>query len=429
MMQHILIIGAGAAGLMAGRILSEQGYRVTFLEARDRIGGRIHTLHSGAFSRPVELGAEFVHGNLPLTLSLLQEANIPYTKIEGELWHYEDGRFHQDDRFTEHWSLLMDKLQALEADCSILAFLEREFGDDQYAKMRTSVIRFASGYDAADPADVSACSLRDEWSEEPAGDDQYRVAGGYGRLMHYLQEQCIRHGAAFHLLTTVTALEWSAGRINAIATDGTTYTADKVIVTLPPSLLQLETIRFTPAIPAYRTAATHIGCGHVIKFILQFREDFWKTTNVARQDQLHMLLSDEEIPTWWTQGPAADTLLTGWVGGPAAFRMSGLGKEALLAKALDTLSHILGEPVATLRQHLEDYVIADWTAAPFTRCAYAYEKVETKAARAVLKTPVDHTIFFAGEALYEGAAKDTVEAALCSGKDVAGQLITAATPE
>lgn len=427
-MQHILIIGAGAAGLMAGRILSEQGYRITFLEARDRTGGRIHTLHGGAFSRPIELGAEFVHGNLPLTLDLLREAAIPYTEIEGALWHYEDGRFHQDDSFTEHWPLLIGKLQALEADCSILAFLEQAFGDDQYAAMRASVIRFASGYDAADPADVSAFSLRDEWSSEEPGDDQYRIEGGYGRLMHYLQEQCIKHGAAFHLSAAVTALEWAGDHITATTGDGATYTADKVIVTLPPSLLQLETIRFTPAIPAYIQAAAQIGCGHVIKFILQFREAFWKTTNMARQDRLHMLLSNEEIPTWWTQRPATDALLTGWIGGPAAFRMSGLGKEALLTKALDTLSRILGEPVATLRQHLEDHAIADWTATPFTRCAYAYEKVETRAARMVLKTPVGHTLFFAGEALYDGAAKDTVEAALCSGQEAAEQIVATATP-
>ena len=59
----ILIIGAGAAGLMAARTLAKSGKRVTVLEARDRVGGRIHTLEYGSSQQPLEMGAEFIHGD------------------------------------------------------------------------------------------------------------------------------------------------------------------------------------------------------------------------------------------------------------------------------------------------------------------------------------------------------------------------------
>ena len=72
--QTILIIGAGAAGLMAAKRLAKR-YRVIVLEADDRTGGRIYTTDVTGFTRPIEAGAEFVHGKLPLTMRLLKKAD------------------------------------------------------------------------------------------------------------------------------------------------------------------------------------------------------------------------------------------------------------------------------------------------------------------------------------------------------------------
>src|ERR1700754_2857658 len=99
----ILIIGAGATGLMAAYELSKAGKKVTVLEARDRTGGRIHTLNKSSFFKYAELGAEFVHGDLPVTLQLLKEAGIKVTPADGEMWHYRNGRFSQENQQMEHW--------------------------------------------------------------------------------------------------------------------------------------------------------------------------------------------------------------------------------------------------------------------------------------------------------------------------------------
>jgi len=77
-----LIIGAGAAGMLAASELSIRGFKITMLEANDRIGGRINTIIDRSFDNPLETGAEFIHGNLPQTISLLNEQalNLPLLK-------------------------------------------------------------------------------------------------------------------------------------------------------------------------------------------------------------------------------------------------------------------------------------------------------------------------------------------------------------
>lgn len=105
----ILIIGAGAAGLMAAYKLSANGKKVIVLEARNRIGGRIHTIENESFFKHAELGAEFVHGDLPVTLNLLKEAVITYNHAGGEMIRFKDGRFIKDEQFVEEWDVLLKK--------------------------------------------------------------------------------------------------------------------------------------------------------------------------------------------------------------------------------------------------------------------------------------------------------------------------------
>ena len=85
----VIVIGAGAAGLVAARELSSAGLKVLVLEARNRIGGRIYTDHSLGF--PVELGAEFVHGRSPDTFEFISRTRLEITEVAGEMRRKRNG--------------------------------------------------------------------------------------------------------------------------------------------------------------------------------------------------------------------------------------------------------------------------------------------------------------------------------------------------
>jgi monoamine oxidase len=427
----ILIIGAGAAGLMAARSLTNTGKKVTLLEARDRCGGRIHTLTQGPVFNTVELGAEFVHGDLPVTLNLLKEAGIPYHHTGGEMWHYQEGHFDKEGPFAGDWDLLMDKLGKLERDISIEDFLQNEFPGDKYDSLKNSVRKYASGYDTADTAKASSFALRKEWQSEEFS--QYRIKGGYGAMVNYLEEEFKKGGGVIHLNSVVTAIHWQAGRVKVITGAGKTYEVAQILIALPLGVLQAEkgataAIAFYPPIPGYTKAINAMGFGAVIKVLLEFKEPFWEdklTEKLAGKSLKNMgfLLSDEDIPTWWTQMPQHRPVLTGWLGGPAAAAKKNLTDKEILQQSLQSISNIFKRDIEELRNRLAAHYIMNWTNNPFTRGSYVYDTVESVAARKILNDPVENTLFFAGEYLYEGPIMGTAEAALTSGEQVAKKII------
>src|SRR5204863_5222054 len=95
------------------------GRQVLILEARDRIGGRIHTVINKNFTTPVETGAEFVHGRLPITLSFLNKAALHYPAIKGRSWTIKEGKLLQEEDFGTDWERLMKELNDLKTDMTI----------------------------------------------------------------------------------------------------------------------------------------------------------------------------------------------------------------------------------------------------------------------------------------------------------------------
>jgi monoamine oxidase len=422
-MDHsILIIGAGASGLMAAYELSGAGFPVTIAEASDRPGGRILTLHDKGFSAPAEAGAEFVHGSLPVTLGLLKAGGISYYPVKGKMTRVRQGEWIQQDLFSGDWEELMERMGELEQDMSIADFLDLYFSDDRYALLRSSVRGFAEGYDLVDLRRASTQALFREWQEE--GEQEFRVEGGYSRLVHYLEAACLARGCTIHYGAPVEQILWQKDRVEMRCASGKVLTGDRLITTVSLGILQLApglpfALQFTPEITAYRQAAAEMGYGSVIKVLMEFRSPFWE----KKEKGIGFILSDEPVPTWWTQFPGKNNLLTAWIAAAAMRNFQALDAEGRLSSCFRSLAALFQVDVAFLKDELVAYSIHDWMTAPYVRGGYSYETVGSGTARARLHQSLDDTLYFAGEALYEGQALATVEAALDSGKTVADKII------
>jgi monoamine oxidase len=420
MKKPVIVIGAGAAGLMAAYDLSRKGYKVIIVEASEHIGGRIHTYYPEQLVQPLELGAEFVHGALPVTLELLNEADIPYRKVKGKMYRVHQGQWEKDKEQIEGWKELAEKMKQMEneEDSTLEHFLSLYFRDGTYKDLRQSVRSFAEGFDLADPQKASIKALWEEWSHEE--EKQYRIPGGYCQLIEYLANACQHYGVEVLKNCTVQEISWKENAVTVTAVDGLVLLGEKIILAVPLSVLQKGAaqggILFSPALAHVHEAANKIGWGNVIKFVLKFNGD------IGDKKDLGFILSDEEVPTWWTQSPGDTSLLTGWLGGPKAEKMEKLAEEVLRVKALQSLSSIFGLSLESLETRLEICKIIKWGTIPFIEGGYSYDTPESTVAKNILKTSIAETIYIAGEAFYSGSSSGTVEAALVSGREAAERL-------
>ncbi len=420
-----IIIGAGAAGLFAARELTKAGKKVTILEARNRIGGRCYTFSGDNFTIPIELGAEFVHGELPLTLKLLKEANIKYEAVSGDNYRSKNGKIKQSDFLMKHWDDFEKALKEVKEDQALDEFLQQNFHEEKYAGLRKSIVQFAKGYDTADPKRVSLFSLRDEWLGDHEEETQYRIAGGYIQLMDFLANQIKNSGGEIVLNSIVKQVNWKKDFVEVTATDDTVFTGKKLVVTVPPGMLNCDpslegTIQFKPDLPEQRKAAADMGFGAIIKILIEFSDPFWEEKGLKN---MQFLFSEEKIPTWWAQTPQKNNVLTGWLGGSPNDEIQHQSNDEILKYAIQSLAKIFNLDASFIGQKIVSAKVYNWTVDPFTRGSYSYATLQTQSALKVLKTPVSQTIYFAGEALFEGKQLGTVEAALVSGLEVAKGIL------
>jgi monoamine oxidase len=422
---HFLIVGAGAAGLIAGCDLARAGKRVTILEARDRCGGRIYTLPIEEFGYAAEGGPEFVHGAAPVTRALLREAQLALLPRGGTRWSTRTGVLSPADPSLPHAGRFYRALSEVTADLPIAEFLETQFADRRYDQLRRSITRTVEGYDAADPRRASTLALREEWTARDDG-EHGRITEGYGALIDYLAAECRRHGTVIHLDAAVAGIDDSGDQIAARCRNGAAFEADAAILTVPLPLL--SEIVLPSAARERAAAARDIGFGNVVKILFRFATKWWGEIGDRDLADMSFLMSDATVPTWWTQYPAGYPVLTGWFAGPKADRVSALAEAELIDMGLVSLAEIFDLPLDRIRRDLVASRAINWGIDPFARGAYSYATPKTRAAQSVLRRPDGGAIFFSGEALYAGPDMGTVEAALASGRETAQTILAGSTP-
>lgn len=430
MKPDVIVIGAGAAGLAAAQVLSEGGCSVVIVEARDRIGGRIHTLRDVKLKMPIELGAEFVHGRPEITWKMIEKAGLVALDLPFEHKRYERRRLVDLSDVNAELNSVMSGLAHLGSrDKSFAQYLRDQRGGGAKAEARRFAIHFIQGFDAADPERISVQSLAEE--HQGIGDiedeTQYRLLDGYGSLIDLLRRSLNHDRVKIRLCCRISEIHWQKSKVDLLSDHFQALRASRALITLPLGVMQLPperpgAIRFSPEISKWRSDAQGLAFGSVVKAVLHFRTAFWEEKKELRNAAfLHHPAA--AFPTWWTMRPLHVPVLTAWAGGPKAVALAGLSKRALIKAAVQSLSPMVKISARRLTEMIEQFYFYDWGSDPLARGAYSYVAVGGMSARAKLAQPIDGTLFFAGEALDTSGQASTVAGALVSGQRAARQIL------
>jgi monoamine oxidase len=424
----VVIIGAGIAGLAAGRLLACAGRRVTLIEARDRVGGRIHTHHLSP-DLPIELGAEFVHGQPPALWELIREAHLPTYELEGSELEYEGGRRSTRGDLPGHaHQVLEDMIQWLahERTGTDMTFEQYLDSHPTGADAAEAATRYVEGFNAADQRRIGIASLAKQQRAEDAieADRLFRVSSGYDAVPRFLAAEFARAGGRLELQTPARRIDWRRGSVIVTANSAqpVRFNARRALITVPLGVLQASSIHFEPRPAAILEQADRLAMGAVMRIVLVFRSKFWP-------ENLSFLFTPSELPaTWWTPMPSSAPMITGWLGGPKAAALQPHaarhpGPPALLGTCLETLAKVFNRPSSELESLLSSWHTHDWQTDPYANGAYSYVPAGALDAPERLTRPVEDTLYFAGEHTDVTGHWGTVHAALQSGTLAAERLL------
>lgn len=239
----VVVIGAGAAGLAAAARLSRNGKAVCILEARERVGGRIFTVRPQGSAVPLELGAEFIHGESPSVFEHLRLANdVAIDAAQTRFMARRPGQLKQAEDLFE---VMKERLRRAPKPRTDLPFAE--FLEHHRRRLSPAVRSFATmlveGFDAADPARASAIEILKEWAGGSAADaPTFRPQRSYGALIDSLAASLDPEKVSLQLHSIVTELRWQRGKVQVLAArhgEPVEVRARQAIITLPLGVLQL----------------------------------------------------------------------------------------------------------------------------------------------------------------------------------------------
>ena len=393
----VLIVGAGAAGLYAGYLLKSKGIDFQILEASSIHGGRLGKL-TGFADYPLDLGAQWLHGNNSIVGDLVTQSKTKITLDDSAEFYYYNQRIVSE---------LPQNIQALFTreenvpDVSFKDFATQEgFGAD-YA----NIVEGIAGDSGAAASRISAYYKVKEEENWASGDNDYKFEQTYFDVIDSQIAAAVKDKIVFD--APVTKVDYTQDTLAVTDANGTVYTGDKVILTVPITMLKANTIQFTPALPESKTSAFgKIGMDAGMKVFLKFSSPFYRENLIG--GPVCGSYADEHVGK-----KGSDHVLLAFIMGAQAEYLTALGSDAAITGALlaelDTMYG--GQATSSfIASHVQN-----WTTHPYIRGAYSYSTVGMGDARSVAAQSVNGKLFFAGEAMNTNGHHQTVHGAVETG--------------
>jgi monoamine oxidase len=376
----IAIVGAGAAGLGAARALENSGLSIIVLEARDRVGGRGHTIMA-APDITFDMGCGWLHSaDKNSFVEIAERLNFEIDKTRPP-WREQsfDAGFPLEERldFIKALDAFYDRAEeAANSGRESAASLYLEPGN-RWNPMIDALSTYING------SELDRISILDMDAYEDT-EINWRVRRGYGALMAAYGAPC-----PLALNCNVTLIDHSGKRVRLETSRGS-LSAGKVIVTVPTNLIADEAIRFHPGMPAKVDAARGLPLGLADKVMLALE----KPEALPKDGNLRGATMRTAMGSFHLR-PFGQACIEGYFGGRFARQLEDAGDGALAAQSIDEIAALLGNDY---RRILKPLAQSRWAHDPFARGSYSHALPGHASDRAVLAAPVDGRLFFAGEA-------------------------------
>jgi monoamine oxidase len=409
----VAIIGAGAAGLGAAHALAHSGLSTIVLEARDRAGGRAHTIMA-APDIPFDLGCGWLHSaDKNSFVNIAQQLDFEVDKTRPP-WREQsfDAGFPLKERldFIKAIDAFYDRA---EEAARIAATTGHDSAADLYLEpgnrwnpMIDAISTYING------CELDAVSILDMDAYEDT-EINWRVRRGYGALMAAYGARC-----PLVLNCKVTLIDHSGKRVRIETSQGT-LTANKVIVTVPTNLIADETIRFHPVLSAKVAAACGLPLGLADKVMLALDD----AGTLPEDGSLRGATMRTAMGSYHLR-PFGQPCIEGFFGGRFAQELEDAGNGALAAQSIDEIVALLG---SNFRRKLKPLSESRWAHDPFAHGSYSHALPGHAGDRAILAAPIDSRLFFAGEATSPNFFS-TAHGARDSGERAAGEVRASLPP-
>ncbi|PYS87279.1 MAG: FAD-dependent oxidoreductase [Acidobacteria bacterium] len=432
-----VVIGAGFAGLAAAYKLKNAGWKVTVLEARNRIGGRVLSVRmsaaglalpygqASADSLVCELGAEWVGESHERIKALCHDFGIPLQRHQFDDYLLRDGRVYRPGEwgFSSQAKAAFEKL--IKGYDKLTPFQQRKL--DRYdwwtylekIGFNEDDLRLRDLMDSTDFGEsirhVSAFGALAEYAESsPHNEMDYKMTGGNSRLA---EEFAKRIGQENILLNMgAMSVDQRPGHMKVTALSkvgiGTTITADAVICTVP--INSLLKIKFDPPLPpGQRDAAEQLTYARICKNSVLYDERFWKAENFS-------MVSDETSHYYFhsTQNqPGRRGILTSYAIGEKADVLASQSDTRRMRVITNDLVDF-DKDAPKLARGIASYA---WQRDPYADGAYAlYKPGQWFGIRPILQRP-HGKVLFAGEHLADW--QGFMEGAIETGEAAASALV------
>lgn len=419
--ERVIVVGAGASGLTAARVLADNGIEVIVLEARDRIGGRTWTADIGGGR--ADLGAAWLHGTEENPVADFMDAHdlryvpdeLPWTvlydagagrALGDDAWTAMDDAV---DGFEDALSDQVDELGDTNAAVARDAWLEDEGLTGQDRRLaRHAITQWSGELEYAGPFDRTGLANY-EVENELVGGDQFPV-GGYVGFVDGLAE-----GLDVRLSHPVTEI-WQGEDGVEVTAAGTVFEGAHVIVTVPAGVLRAGSVTFDPPLSDVRLGALErLDTGNLEKVVLAWETPWWEGS-IEYVDADGAGAFPELLDVTALAGAP---MIVGLYGGRFARDVQANWTDAQIVQgALDVLAEATGLNVPTPSASL----VTHWTTDPYARGSYVYlPPGATPDDLDVLAEPEGDRVRFAGEATVSDMYGN-VHAAVLSGQREAEAL-------